>query len=192
MYQQVTIHSHSSEIIEILIALLADKGYEGFQEEENILNAFIAKQDFNAEELQTILDTFQLTATINIIEKTNWNKEWEQNFSPVIVSDFCTVRADFHELEIQTPYEIIITPKMSFGTGHHATTQLMMQMMRRINFKGKTVLDFGTGTGILAMLQLCWAQVILPQWIMKTGLMKMLGRMHKKTALLILILKKVH
>ena len=86
------------------------------------------------------------------IPKQNWNAVWEENFQPVIINDFCTVRADFHDLEVTTPYEIIITPKMSFGTGHHATTQLMMLMMKDMDLGGKKVLDFGTGTGVLAIL----------------------------------------
>jgi ribosomal protein L11 methyltransferase len=90
--------------------------------------------------------------TENRIQPQNWNAAWEAGFSPVIVPGFCTVRADFHEPVNDTPYEIVITPKMSFGTGHHATTRLMMAAMRGMDFNAKRVLDFGTGTGILAIL----------------------------------------
>ncbi|MEI9809072.1 MAG: 50S ribosomal protein L11 methyltransferase [Bacteroidota bacterium] len=87
-----------------------------------------------------------------IIEETNWNQLWESNFDPVIVDDFVAVRADFHAPVKGVEHEIIVTPKMSFGTGHHATTYMMIQQMRQIDFTGKTVLDFGTGTGVLAIL----------------------------------------
>ena len=86
------------------------------------------------------------------MDEQNWNAVWEQNFQPVIVEDFCAVRAHFHAPISNVQHEIIITPKMSFGTGHHATTYMMMQQMRSIDFRDKTVFDFGTGTGILAIL----------------------------------------
>ena len=86
------------------------------------------------------------------IEEENWNALWESNFQPIIVDDFCVLRADFHDPIPGTPYEIIITPKMSFGTGHHATTYMMVSQMKQFHFTGSVVADFGTGTGILAIL----------------------------------------
>ena len=88
----------------------------------------------------------------SIIEDKNWNEEWESQLQPVTINNFAGIRASFHEPLKNVEHEIIITPKMSFGTGHHATTFLMVEQMEKINFKNKTVLDFGTGTGILAIL----------------------------------------
>jgi ribosomal protein L11 methyltransferase len=82
----------------------------------------------------------------------NWNEEWEKNFDPVVVDDFCSIRAEFHKPNPRTRFELIITPKMSFGTGHHATTFMMLQLMQHLELKDETVLDFGTGTGILAIM----------------------------------------
>ena len=151
-YKKVSIIVADPSIAEMLIALLAEAGYEGFEELDKSLIAYIGEVDFDEHSLGSIAGQFQLNYELSEVEKTNWNKEWEENFQPVMVKDFCTIRADFHHIDVQTPYEIIITPKMSFGTGHHSTTQLMMQMMRKINFKDKSVFDFGTGTGILAIL----------------------------------------
>jgi len=90
--------------------------------------------------------------TVNKIQEENWNASWESSFSPVIVEDFVAVRADFHDVVEDVEFEIIIEPKMSFGTGHHATTASMVQGMLKENFVNKTVLDFGSGTGVLAIL----------------------------------------
>jgi ribosomal protein L11 methyltransferase len=89
---------------------------------------------------------------VDKIANKNWNQEWESNFQPVTVGRFCRIRADFHAPGRETRFEIVITPKMSFGTGHHATTHLMIQAMEELDFDNKAVLDFGTGTGILAIL----------------------------------------
>jgi ribosomal protein L11 methyltransferase len=86
------------------------------------------------------------------VKAQNWNEQWEKDFQPVIVDDFCAIRAHFHAPVNSVQHEIIITPKMSFGTGHHATTYMMIQQMEHIDFQEKTVFDFGTGTGILAIL----------------------------------------
>jgi ribosomal protein L11 methyltransferase len=151
-YKEILIQNGNSELNEILIALLSATGVEGFEETDNALKGFLPASDLDEELVAETLAPYQLSYTINDIKKTNWNKEWEENFEPVVVEGFCTIRADFHNLKVETPYEIVIMPKMSFGTGHHATTQLMMQMMQHIKFEGKNVLDFGTGTGILAIL----------------------------------------
>jgi ribosomal protein L11 methyltransferase len=135
-----------------LVALLSNEGYEGFEELSDALIAYCEVDVFDEKNLQEILASFALNYKAEFIEKTNWNETWESNFQPVILKDFCTVRAKFHHIEINTPFEIVVTPKMSFGTGHHATTKQMMSQMKDIDFKGKTVLDLGTGTGILAIL----------------------------------------
>lgn len=136
----------------MLIAQLSEIGFEGFEEEENKLKAFIESNNFDETLFHDISTPLHVDFSKTIIEETNWNKIWESNFDPVIVDDFVAVRADFHEPIKDVELEIIITPKMSFGTGHHATTYMMMQQMREINFINKTVFDFGTGTGVLAIL----------------------------------------
>lgn len=151
-YIQVKIDTTTVEQNEMLIALLSDNGYEGFEEGDNSFTAFIPEADFKEDILAETLRPFQLSYTKEVIAEKNWNEEWEKNFEPVLVDDFCAVRASFHQPITNVQYEIIITPKMSFGTGHHATTYMMMKNMEAIDFRGKTVLDFGTGTGVLAIL----------------------------------------
>lgn len=137
---------------ELLIAELAEMNVSGFEEKDDALHAYFEQVNFNEQDINNAALRHDLKYTFENISEQNWNTTWESNFQPVIVEDFVTVRADFHDLIVKTPYEIRITPKMSFGTGHHATTQLMMMQMKNIDFKNKSVLDFGTGTGILAIL----------------------------------------
>jgi ribosomal protein L11 methyltransferase len=103
------------------------------------------------DELRKIVSSHQLIFTKKSIERKNWNEEWEKNFEPVIVENSVAIRAEFHQPIKGVQHEIIITPKMSFGTGHHATTYMMIQAMGDIDFRNKIVFDFGTGTGILAI-----------------------------------------
>ena len=135
-----------------LIAVLTFNNYEGFEETEDGLSAYIREEDFVEYVLKQVDDKFSVPFTFTTIPHQNWNALWESNFEPVVVDDFCAIRAHFHPPFTNTEHEIIITPKMSFGTGHHATTYLMIEQMRNINFKAKTVADFGTGTGILAIM----------------------------------------
>ena len=151
-YIQITISNLLPEQSDILVATLSTYGFDGFEENENSLTGFIAEDNFSEEELSSLAALYKFTYEKRLIKPTNWNEEWEKNFEAVIVDDFVAVRADFHAPIKNVEHEIIITPKMSFGTGHHATTYLMMQQMRRIAFKDKSVFDFGTGTGILAIL----------------------------------------
>jgi len=151
-YIQIKIENISLIQSEILIVQLSEIGFEGFEEGENFLSAYVAEETFNEEEMKEVFSSQQLTYSKNLIEQRNWNEEWEKNFQPVIVNDFVAVRAHFHEPVKNVEHEIIITPKMSFGTGHHPTTYMMMQQMRSIDFKNKNVFDFGTGTGIFAIL----------------------------------------
>ncbi|RYY13899.1 MAG: 50S ribosomal protein L11 methyltransferase, partial [Chitinophagaceae bacterium] len=137
---------------EQLIAELNELGFEGFEERTDSLIAFIPTPGFNEEEVKLVSEMYKLTYTKSVIVETNWNEVWESNFDPVIVDDFVAVRAAFHKPIASVEHEIVITPKMSFGTGHHATTFMMMQQMRSIAFAGKSVFDFGTGTGVLAIL----------------------------------------
>lgn len=151
-YIQIDFQNINRQQSEILVAELAELGYEGFEEGEGALKAFIPENIFDEHLLNDIESTNNVTYTKELIQETNWNEVWESNFQPVIVEDFVAIRADFHEPIKSTQIEIVITPKMSFGTGHHATTFMMMQQMRDIDFKDKSVFDFGTGTGVLAIL----------------------------------------
>lgn len=138
---------------EQLIALLSNQNFNGFEETDQHLKAFIAEESYDQNTFDAITALFpELIYERTIIENINWNKQWEESFQPVLVNDFVAIRAHFHPPITTVQHEIIITPKMSFGTGHHATTHLMIQEMASVDFIGKTVLDFGTGTGILAIL----------------------------------------
>ncbi|WP_346319846.1 50S ribosomal protein L11 methyltransferase [Chitinophaga sp. YIM B06452] len=151
-YIAITI-SAPSEIKDILIAQLADVGYEGFEEAGEQLIAYIPTEQFDENTIAGMLGSHGLDYTKETIEQANWNAVWESNFQPVLVGSFCGIRAGFHDpLAGQVEHEIVITPKMSFGTGHHATTYSVIRLMEEIDFKGKRVFDFGTGTGILAIL----------------------------------------
>ncbi|HMH21967.1 MAG TPA: 50S ribosomal protein L11 methyltransferase [Puia sp.] len=155
-YIQITITMSDAFNREVLIALLSDLGYEGFEEDEYTLKAFIPEAQFVAGELHELLQGLppgmQGEYTITLIPPKNWNEQWEKDFQPVVVEDFCAVRAAFHEPVTSVKYDLVITPKMSFGTGHHATTYMMMEAMQHLEFGGTSVLDFGTGTGVLAIL----------------------------------------
>ncbi len=141
------------EKTEALIAVLGSYSFEGFEETEQCLKAFIAEDKLDGESITAISKLFpHVSYKKSIIENINWNQQWEENFHPVIVSDFVAIRAHFHPAIAEVKHEIIITPKMSFGTGHHATTHMMIELMQAVNFAGKKVLDFGTGTGVLAIL----------------------------------------
>lgn len=135
---------------EELIALLDDHDPSGFEQTDEALTAYFEEKNFAKDDVLKIVARYQYATSE--VEEQNWNEVWEQNFQPVVVDDFCAVRARFHQPIKGVQHELIITPKMSFGTGHHATTFLMMQQMSTIDFEGKTVFDFGTGTGILSIL----------------------------------------
>jgi len=132
---------------------LSELNFESFEETTEGIIGYILEQDFNKAQIQDICD--QLDCNISFssrtVEQENWNAKWESSFQPIIIDDFCGIRADFHD-SIDVKYEIIITPKMSFGTGHHSTTEGMIKAMKHIDFNGKTVLDMGCGTAVLAIL----------------------------------------
>ncbi|PKP24705.1 MAG: 50S ribosomal protein L11 methyltransferase [Bacteroidetes bacterium HGW-Bacteroidetes-2] len=140
---------------DILIAELGDTGFESFVETEDGFLGYIQKKDWKG----TILEQIELLSRKNItvsftqkeIEQVNWNEEWEKNFEPIIVDTICSVRAPFHE-KPNVQYDIIIEPKMSFGTGHHETTHMMIQHILKNNWEDKKVLDMGCGTAVLAIL----------------------------------------
>ncbi|GAA3782112.1 50S ribosomal protein L11 methyltransferase [Corallibacter vietnamensis] len=141
--------------VEILIAELGFAGFESFVETEEGVTAYIQKEAWSADILDDIQilnsSEFEISHTFEEIEQTNWNEEWEKNFSPIVVDDVCAVRAPFHE-KFNTDYDIVIEPKMSFGTGHHETTHMMIQHILKNDFTNKSVLDMGCGTGVLAIL----------------------------------------
>ena len=137
---------------DLYIAELSAMGYDGFLEESDSLKAYIAADDFDELALKQLAEFHGFSFSLSTIEKQNWNILWESNFSPMQVEDFVGVRAGFHPPFEGVAYELLITPKMSFGTGHHGTTYSVMKLMQSINFLGKRVFDFGTGTGILAIL----------------------------------------
>jgi ribosomal protein L11 methyltransferase len=149
---QISFSKLEPEQQELLTALLVDIGFEGFEETDGGLKAFINEKIYNKKLLQELAAEQQLSFSEELIPDQNWNAVWESNFQPVVVDDFVAIRAHFHEPIEKVEHEIVITPKMSFGTGHHATTYMMMQQMKEIDFTGKTVFDFGTGTGVLAIL----------------------------------------
>lgn len=140
------------ETLDILIALLSEQGFEGFEEGTQHLSAFIPEAQWDEQTVTALTATYGVTYTKESIAQKNWNEEWEKNFEPVIIGNFCAIRAHFHQPITGVKHEIIITPKMSFGTGHHATTHMMVEYMEQLDLTGKSVLDFGTGTGILAVL----------------------------------------
>ena len=119
---------------DIAIALLSDGGYEGFEEEGYLLKAYISSEDFDEKKLTEFARRYHLSFSINEIKNRNWNQVWESNFDPVIIDGFVAIRAGFHKPVKNVRHEIVITPKMSFGTGHHATTLMMIKMMREIDF----------------------------------------------------------
>lgn len=140
---------------EILIAELGYAGFESFVENEDGITAYIQSEEYSEGMLEDIQilgsDEFEISFTSKEIEQVNWNSEWEKNFNPIVVADKCSVRAPFHE-KPDTEYDIVIEPKMSFGTGHHATTHMMLQHILNNEWEGKSVLDMGCGTGVLAIL----------------------------------------
>jgi len=141
--------------VEILIAELGQVGFESFVETEKGVDAFIQKQDWHMDILKDIYiinsEEFKITYTFEEIQQVNWNKEWEKNFDAIVVDDVCSVRAPFHE-KPEIKYDIVIEPKMSFGTGHHETTYMMIQHLLKNDLENKKVLDMGCGTGVLAIL----------------------------------------
>ena len=149
-YLQFTFKDIAADQADILIARLSAIGFDGFEQRSGMLIACIDEEQFDDNDFQSIASGFSVEC--EVIRPRNWNADWESSFEPVVIGNFCTIRASFHEKQGNTQYDIIITPRMSFGTGHHATTSLMVQEMEQLDFKQKNVLDFGTGTGILAIL----------------------------------------
>ncbi|MFT4856917.1 MAG: ribosomal protein L11 methyltransferase [Algoriphagus sp.] len=144
------------EFREILIAELSEIGFDSFLETEEGIDAYSLSQGFNREAFDEVISNYSEAAQIQLsegeMEKINWNAEWEKNYDPIAVDDLVYVRASFHPSPLGFKHEIVINPKMSFGTGHHATTFQMLRNQGAIDHQGKKVLDVGSGTGILAIM----------------------------------------
>ncbi|HEX8378617.1 MAG TPA: 50S ribosomal protein L11 methyltransferase [Pedobacter sp.] len=151
-----TIQSKEEFHRDLLINALGEAGFDTFEETPSGFDAFITEASFNQERFNEAVssyqDMFPFSWEQSIIPQKNWNEVWESNFEPLIIRNECYVRATFHQPQPQYQYEIVIDPKMSFGTGHHQTTTMMMEFILEEDFAGKTLLDMGAGTGILAIL----------------------------------------
>jgi ribosomal protein L11 methyltransferase len=141
---------------DVVIAELADVGFDTFEETEEGFKGYVPTASYNEEAIKLVLANYQVEAqfsfTNSAIKHENWNTLWESNFHPISVADQVYVRATFHQPDPHFKYEIVIDPKMAFGTGHHQTTSSVMELMLSEDFIGKKVLDMGCGTGILAIL----------------------------------------
>lgn len=142
---------------DVLAALLCDAEFESFVPDNEGLTAYVKRELFHEEKVNEILNEFPLPAKIDwskvVIEGQDWNSEWEKNyFQPIIVGDKCVIHSSFHKDIPETEYDIVIDPKMAFGTGHHATTSLIIRQLLDMPLDGVSVMDMGTGTGILAIL----------------------------------------
>ncbi len=146
----------NAEFADILTAELGELGFDAFVENEEGFSAYIDEDKYSQDALEETLtrytDLVELAYTTQKIERQNWNEEWERNFEPLFIGDKVSVRASFHEKPANAKYDIVINPKMSFGTGHHETTTLMIENQLTLDHQGKRVLDMGCGTGILAIM----------------------------------------
>jgi ribosomal protein L11 methyltransferase len=150
-YLELRIDVKDEEQRDILLCKLFGEGFESFVESENTLLAYIPSHLFIKEKVYPILDEFHVNYTYSMIPQRNWNEEWEKHYDPVLISDKCFIRAPFHPPLEGYKFDIVIEPKMSFGTAHHETTVLMIELMMESEFTGRRVLDMGCGTGILAI-----------------------------------------
>lgn len=155
-YLSYHITASDEQTAEILMALLAEKGFDTFEHNDNELTAYITEELFLEGAIDHFLGDLQqrfvFTYSMERMEQKNWNAEWEQNFQPIRIGDNCMIRAPFHPADPEVEYDLLIEPRMSFGTGHHETTWLMANEMLRMPMRDKRVCDAGTGTGILAIL----------------------------------------
>ena len=140
---------------DILSAILSQFEYDSFEETESGLNAFIKTELFNEDDIKNsivINEEIVINYTIEKIKGENWNKIWEENFNPVFLNENCVIRASFHKIDPMPEIDVIIDPKMAFGTGHHNTTFLAAQELFETKIKNKYILDMGCGTGILSII----------------------------------------
>lgn len=142
---------------DILAAMLAEAGYESFVPDSTGLTAYIRKEDFSPMALDHVIREFPMDTAISpshsVVEGQDWNAEWEKNyFKPIVIDNLCAIHSSFHKDVPTCKYDILIDPKMAFGTGHHATTTLILRRLLAMDLTGRKVVDMGTGTGILAIL----------------------------------------
>jgi ribosomal protein L11 methyltransferase len=146
----------ASEFSEILIAEMVEAGFDSFLETDEGFEAYVENEKFDLEQVSAVRKKYEhvnpLIFVQDRIQKKNWNEEWERNLQPIVVDSTCLIRAEFHVPEKHYPYEIVITPKMSFGTGHHPTTYLMIRNQMTIDHRQKRVMDAGCGTAILSVM----------------------------------------
>jgi len=154
-YYQFTFYP-SSLSFEILLAFLSDANFDGFEETDTCIYAYISNKlelEKNIQFVNNLEKSFPLSWKWEKIPELNWNKIWEENFQPVLIANYCRIRADFHPQDPKTGIlDIVINPEMAFGTGHHATTSMMISAMKTLEWDNKNVLDFGCGTGILSIV----------------------------------------
>ena len=138
------------------MAEIAEAGFETFLETDKGFEAYVEMENFDKDQIDFILKKYSEATTIEVeqdrIEKQNWNEQWEKSYEPIVVEGKCLIRAAFHKIDEKYPYELIITPKMSFGTGHHQTTYLMIKNQKDIDHRSKRVMDAGCGTAILSVM----------------------------------------
>lgn len=152
-----TIAVSNEALADVIVAELSAIGFDGFEVKEDSLLAYIPEDQFKREDCEVIFSKYTalgdatLTGT-ELIEPVNWNEIWEKSFDPVVIADRLLIRAPFHSVEKSYEHEIVIEPKMAFGTGHHETTFMVLEAMLDMDFAGLDVLDYGCGTGILAVL----------------------------------------
>ena len=158
-YRQVRIDMRpaSDDASDLMAAFLADIGYESFVPDEKGLTAFVPDKDFDSVALKEIIGDFpidtEITYSDELVVGRDWNSEWEKNyFQPIVVGDRCVIHSSFHTDVPKVQYDIVIDPKMAFGTGHHATTSQVIEALLSLNVEGKSLIDMGTGTAILAIL----------------------------------------
>ncbi len=140
---------------ELLIAELVEIGFEGFLENEDGFEAYLEQEAYNVNDFSAIMLQYGINQSEyeeKSIAQQNWNANWESSFEPVFIDNKVVIRAPFHVIEKQYPFEVIIQPKTSFGTGHHETTQSIMELMLEVDFEDKSVFDYGCGTGVLSIL----------------------------------------
>lgn len=147
---------YNEDLADLMAGFLSDIGYESFVKESDVLIAYIPAADFSENSLQDVIEEFPGGASIEVnsefVEGRDWNSEWEKNyFKPITIGDKVVIHATFHDKYPEAEYEIIIDPRMAFGTGHHATTSMMISHLLDMDLKGKDIIDMGTGTGILAI-----------------------------------------
>jgi len=152
-----SIEPYEEYISDVLAQELGEIGFDSFVPTDGALNAYITENNFDESALKSLLSDFPFEATIeykvNPIESKNWNEEWEKHyFEPIVIGNDCVIHSSFHKDVPKAKYDIVIDPKMAFGTGHHETTSLVIGQLLQMELKGKTVLDMGCGTAVLAIL----------------------------------------